>query len=158
MPCGRHHTHTGTAQVFWLGFTMRGKCLKAELAIVIFFLPFLFLWGDYGSRGWYDNPHSVLRPHTGVIQCTIVPGVCKLSVNGWCIMLSETGVGCVGGPWCCTFIVPNLGYFVSSGVGQVYTMPTAADWPRVCPPIPERLHSIPWCIREPGMVHMADSF
>jgi len=38
-----------------------------------------------------------LRPHTGVNQCALVPDVCHLSVDGWCVTLSETGVSCVGG-------------------------------------------------------------
>ena len=30
------------------------------------------------------------------------------------------------------FIVPSFGCFISIGVGQVYTMPTAAERPRAC--------------------------
>ena len=65
---------------------------------------------------------------------------------------------CIGETLCCVFIGPSLGCFISPGVGLVCTMPTAAKQPRVRLSIPARLHSSPWCIREPGVVHMADTF
>ena len=65
---------------------------------------------------------------------------------------------CIGEMLCCMFIVPSLGCFVSPGIGLVYTTLAAAEQPRVYLPIPARLHSSPWCIREPGVLHMADTY
>ena len=74
------------------------------------------------------------------------------------VTLSETVVSCVGGtlmlyvysvqPWLCRFSrrMPSV---------DDASTPTAAEWPRGLPP---RLHSSPWCIRTPGIVHMADTF
>ena len=50
--------------------------------------PLFFLWGDRGSRGWYDNPQTALRPllrHGPLCN----PGVCKLSACECCAALSR---------------------------------------------------------------------
>ena len=47
------------------------KELQAELGdyntvmltvVVFMFMLFMFIPGDHGSRGWYDNPQPALRP------------------------------------------------------------------------------------------------
>ena len=48
---------------------------------------FMFIWGDHASRGWYDNPHPVLRPVFVASQCATL---CVRSVwmYEWCMAMS----------------------------------------------------------------------
>jgi len=85
---------------------------------------------------------------------------CMQSVCEWVMRYAvrDRCESCTGEMLCCMFIVPSLGCFVSPGIGLVYTTLAAAEQPRVYPPIPARLHSSSWCIREPGVLHMADTY
>jgi len=76
---------------------LRTYCIKAshEKIHKLFFLSFFPL-------GWLRMQRLVLlstvsaETSYSVARCTFTPDVCKLSMNGWCVTLSETGVSCVG--------------------------------------------------------------
>jgi len=95
----------------------------------------------YCSKFLVTDDSLVLIP---TIQCAFTPDVCKL-VCEWvvCDSARDRCVLCKRDLVAICFIVPGFGCFVSQGVGRLY----ATSSPGVCPPIPARLHSSPWCIR-----------
>ena len=119
-------------------------------------LSLSFLWADCGHRGWYDNPQSALRPHTGVAQYAIVPDVRKLTVNGWCVTLSETGVCCVGGTLMLYVYCTQPWLFRFSRRWPSVHRPQLPSSPVSAHPSQQGCISSPWCIQEPGVAHMAD--
>ena len=65
-------------------------CHSVLLVTTVILRVFVFFWGDRGSRGWYDNQQSALRPAAqGGPMCSPVCAKC-LCVGGVLLLHSES--------------------------------------------------------------------